>query len=790
MTKGDMRAIAWMKKYLRYVDYIAAGSLYLKENHFLREPLKVEHFKKRILGHWGTVPGLNFIYANMNYLICKHKCNMMFVTGPGHGAPSTLASLIAEDTMSEYYPHYTRDEKGTGKMMHDFSWPHTPFPSHVTPSVPGSILEGGELGYSLSTAYGAALDNPDLIVAVAIGDGESESGPLSAAWNSNKFLNPKTSGAVLPIVHINGFKISNPTIYSTMSNKELSYYFHGLGYQPMIVDGKPATLYKKMLSACEKAYQLIRRTQKTARKSKKPLLKPKWPVILLRSPKGWGGVHRFHGHAIEESFRSHGVPFGNPQKKEDEFKVVKKWLEKYKINELVDKQGRPKKEVLEFVPKGKYRMGANPHTIGGNFFKPLSIPPLKQFEIKFKKRGTVRASSTIQGGKYFAEVIKRNPKNFRMFCPDELESNLFNDVFSATQRGYVWPIPKNSEHISYDGRIYEMLSEHTLQGWMQGYTLTGRHGVFITYEAFAIIIASMVDQHAKFLKQSFRVPWRTPVPAAVYILSSVSWRQEHNGFSHQNPSFVSNVILKHPEFCQVYYPPDANCMLAALEEVSAQHDSIAVIVAEKRDQRQWLSLAEARAQAKEGIGIWEFVSGKEASKKPDVIMASAGDYVTKEAIMAVRMVKKLMPELKVRYVNVSEITGMCLGDRCPLNRKLLTEKKINTYFTSDKPVVFAYHGYTNDVEQILWPYTTSKRFTLHGYSEVGSTTTPFDIKTMNKVDCFDLAIDLIKEGTKKNKRLANKGKEICKHIYAKLREHQEYITRNGDDPEEIKNMKF
>lgn len=796
MATKDTQALTWIEKYLRYVDYIAAGSLYLKENYLLREKLKVDHFKPRILGHWGTVPGLNFIYANMNYLIAKHKCNMMFVTGPGHGAPATLASLLAEDTMSEFYPCYTRDEQGTGKLMHDFSWPHTPFPSHVTPTVPGSLLEGGELGYSLSTAYGAALDNPDLIVAVAIGDGEAESGPLMAAWQSNKFLNPKTSGAVLPIVHINGFKISNPTIFSTMSDNELTKYFEGLGYQPFIVKGShnnpmaKNSVHRNMITACEKAYQLIRKTQKAARKSKKTLLKPKWPVVLLRSPKGWGGVQKFHGHAIEGSFHSHGIPFGKPHSNQDEFKAVEKWLNSYKIDELIDSQGRPTKEVLKFVPKGKYRMGMNPHAIGGNFFQKLKVPNLKNLETKIKKRGETKASSMIQAGKYFQGIIKKNPDNFRMFCPDEMMSNKLTHVFKETSRGYVWPIPKNSEATAYDGRVSEILSEHTLEGWLQGYTLSGRHGVFVTYEAFAIIISSMVDQHAKFLKQSFHVPWRKPVPTATYILSSVSWRQDHNGYSHQNPSFVSNVLLKHPEFCQVYYPPDANSMIAALEEIAGQNDSISVIVAGKRPQEQWLSLKEARQQAKDGIATWEWVGGKKAAKKPDVVIASAGDYITKEAIFAVKMVKKLIPELAVRYVNVSEITGMCLGDRCPINRKGLTQSKINKFFTKDKPVIFAYHGYTNDIEQILWPYSNSNRFVLHGYSEFGSTTTPFDIKVSNKVDCYNLAMDLIKQGAKTNKKVAKKAKKLCKEIHAKLREHQKYIYEHGDDPTSIKEMEF
>ncbi len=788
MPKTDTKALQWIKKYLRYTDYIGAAQLYLKDNFLLREKLKPEHFKARILGHWGTVPGLNFIYANMNYLIAKHKCNMLFVTGPGHGAPAVLANLFAEGTLDKFYKKYPVNLKGMGKIIKDFSWPHTLFPSHVTPTVPGSILEGGELGYSLSTAFGAALDNPDLIVAVVVGDGESESGPIAASWHSNKFLNPKTSGAVLPIVHINGYKISNPTLYGTMSDQELHDLFTGYGYEPLIVKGP--NVEKKMLEASEKAYKMIRAIQKKARKSRKPILKPKWPVILLRTPKGWKGIHKYHGHAVEGSFHSHGIPIGHPNKEEDALKAIEKWLKSYRINELLDKNGKPKKELLQFVPKGKYRMGDNKHAIGGLQYKKLKIPNLQKYAIKVKKRGEKEGSSMVEAGKLFRDVIGKNQKNFRLMCPDELESNKLSAVFEKTKRAYMWPLSPTDEHLAPDGRVMELLSEHTLQGWYQGYLLTGRHGVFVSYEAFTTIITSMVDQYAKFLKQAFRVPWRKPTASAIYINSSLGWRQDHNGFSHQNPSFVSNVLQKHGKFCQIYYPPDINSMLVALEETMTKKDSINVIVAGKRPLPQWLTLKEARKQAKTGIGIWEWVGGKQANKNPDVVLASAGDYLTREALFAVKICKELAPELKIRYVNVSELTAIGLGDYYPRKGACQTEAGVNKFFTKDKPVVFNYHGYVNDIEQILWPYTTSDRFILHGYREEGSTTTPFDMTVSNGVSRYHIAIDLIKQGAKNNKTIAKKKDKILRELNRIISNHQDYIHKHGDDPEEVKSLKW
>lgn len=788
MKNNDKKALQWLNKYLRYTDYIGAAQLYLKENTFLDEKLKPEHIKERILGHWGTVPGLNFIYANLNYLVSKHACEMMLVTGPGHGAPAILANLFAEKTMTEFYPEFTFDEEGTSRLIHDFSWPHTFFPSHVTPGVPGSILEGGELGYSLATAYGSVMDNPNLITAVVVGDGEAESGPIAAAWHSNKFLNPRTSGAVLPIVHINGYKISNPSIFGRMDNKELHALFVGYGYEPLIVEAP--NIEKKMMQSTEKAYQIIRSIQKKARASKKDLLKPKWPVILLRSPKGWKGIQKFHGHSVEGSFRSHGVPVGHPKEDPAALEAIEKWLKLYKIRELVDSKGRPKSEVLEFVPSGSKRIGMCRHAIGGNIMKPLKIPALGSYALKIKKRGHLQSGSTPVGAKFLRDLVKLNPKTFRIFCPDELESNLFKAIFEATGRGFTWPIAKNDEHMQYDGRILEMLSEHTLQGWMMGYTLTGRYGFFSSYEAFLTIIASMVDQYAKFLKQSFKVKWRKPVPPLVYHLGSVGWRQEHNGYSHQNPSFVSNLLQKHGEFCQVYYPCDANSFLAAMEEAFQRPNTISVIVADKRDVPQWLTLKEAREQAKRGIGIWDWATSKAAVKNPDVVLASAGDYMTQEAMHAIQLCKEIIPEMKIRYVNISELTGLCMGDTCDTKHACLTEETVAKYFTNDKPVVLNYHGYTNDIEQILWPFVNPKRFSLHGYQERGSTTTPFDLKLVNETDFYHLSMDMISQAAKHNKSIAKKRDKLLAFLRDKITAHQKYICENGDDPKEVQVLKW
>jgi len=772
-TKSYKTQATWLKKYLRLVNYIAVAELYLKDNFLLEKELKIEHIKDRILGHWGTVPGLNLIYGTLNYVIKTKKQEILLITGPGHGAPAILANVFLEGSMGMKYPELTVNKKGLSKLIKDFSWPYSNFPSHVTPTVPGSILEGGELGYSLSTAYGAALDNPNLIVATIIGDGESESGPLAASWHANKFLNPKTSGAVLPILHANGYKISNPTIPGVMSDEEITNLYTGLGYEPMIINGP--NIEEKTLKTFEDAIAKIKEIQSKARKSKSAILKPKWPMIVLRSKKGESGPKNYMGHPIEDSFHSHGIPIENLNTEKDAFPAIKKWLESYKVNELIDiKTGKPKAEILKNVPTGILRMGLNKHSIGGNMLEEIKISKLSKNALKFKNAGETKASSMIQAGKFFRDLYKNNNKNFRLFCPDEIESNKLSAIFEETDRAFMWPLPKNAEHCSPEGRAIEMLSEHTLFGMMQGYILTGRYGVFVSYEAFTQIISSMVDQYAKFLKQSFNVKWRTPVAPAIFINSSVGWRQEHNGYSHQNPSFVSNILQKHAKFTQIYYPADANMMLVALEECLKSKDKICAIIAEKRDLPQWLTLNEAKKQAKTGIGIWDFITSKKDAKNPDIVLASAGDYISNEAIHAAKLVKELAPTLKLRYVNVSELTALSLGD----NNKY-SEKDLYKYFTKDKPVIFSYHGYVNDLKQILWPYTSSDRFSLHGYSEEGSTTTPFDLLIRNGVSRFQLAKEIFEKS-----KLPNK-KRLIKKIDKMLEKDIKHIKKFGTDPKEL-----
>lgn len=787
MFNQDGKALKWMQKFLRFNDYIAASALYLQGNYLMKEPLKMEHIKPRILGHWGTVPGLNFIYANLNYLIWKHKCEVLFVTGPGHGAPAILANLFSEGTLEHFYPEVTLDADGMAKLIKGFSWPFSHFPSHVTPSVPGSILEGGELGYSLSTAFGAAFDNPDLIVAAIVGDGESESGPLTAAWHSIKWLNPKTSGAVLPILHVNGFKISNPTIPGTMDDKELRSLYSGFGWNVKIVEGK--NIEKKMIMALEECYQEIRKIQKDARNGKK-IFKPKWPMIVLRSLKGMHGIKTFHGKRVEGSFRSHGIPLEHLKEK-DEFDAVEKWLSSYKVSEFFDASGQIDRSLFQFMPEKKYRIGMNKHAIGGNMLKEIKVPDLKKYAIKVKKRGEIYESSMKIGALLVRDTFKTNKTNFRVMCPDELESNQWHGIFEGSKRAYMWPVPDAAENVDQEGRAMEMLSEHTLQGWLQGYILTGRYGMFVTYEAFATIISSMLDQYGKFLKQSFKVKWRKPVSSPMYILSSVGWRQEHNGFSHQNPSFVSSMLEKHGEFTQIYYPSDANSFLVALDEALKRKNGINVIVVGKRPLPQWLTLDEAKAQAVTGIGVWDWVGGKEATKKPDVVLASAGDYMTDEALLAVKICHEMMPEMKIRYVNVSELSGVSVGDYS--NRatpKTLSHKEFVKFFTEDKPIIFNYHGYRNDIEQIFWGLTDSNRFTIHAYSEEGSTTTPFDMAIRNKVSRYHLAMNMVEKASLKNKAVAKKKDAFVKLLNEKISDHHRYIIEFGDDPKEIKDFKW
>lgn len=765
----------WIGKYLRYVNYIAAAALYLKENCLLRDELKPEHIKERILGHWGTVPGQSFIYAELNYLVSQTGAQMMFISGPGHGAPGVLANVFAEGTLGEYYPRCVRNEEGTSNLIKDFSWP-TRFPSHVTPVVPGSILEGGELGYSLATAYGAVFDNPDLIVACVVGDGEAETGPLAAAWHSNKFLNPKESGAVLPILHDNGYKISGPTIFGAMSDHEIKNYFDGLGYEVRIVEG--ANLHTKMRDALLASYKTIRAVQKKARSGKK-ILSPRWPVIVLRSEKGWTGVKYLKGHKVEGNYRSHGIPLSDPKTNPQTFKLLKQWLESYRIEELIDSQGKPLPEVLTYVPRGNLRIAKTKNAYGGEIIQNLKIPQPEKYAVDIKKRGTVEAKNIVPGGQLLRDVfvLNKKEKNFRFMCPDETDSNKLGAMFEVTKRPFMWPLKKFDECMSQDGRVMEILSEHTLQGWLQGYLLTGRHGMFATYEAFATIVSSMVDQYAKFLKQASRVAWRKPIASLNYILTSLGWRQEHNGYSHQNPGFVSSILEKHGEFSSVYFPADANSFLVALEDSLARRNAINVFVVGKNELPQWLSIKEARAQHKVGVGIWEWAHS--GSRNPDVVLSSAGDHMTFEAMAAVSMLKKLMPELAVRYVNVSELTALGVGDeRRPVS---LSDAEFDRYFTHNKPIIFNFHGYTAVIKNLMWGHDAASRISIHGYSEEGTTTTPFDMHVRNRTSRYHLVIDAVQRAAQSNTKFAQKAKKVIDWCEKKLTEHQRFIVETGCD---------
>lgn len=782
----DEKAVKWLEKYMRYVNYLGAGQLYLKENCLLEKELKIDHIKERVLGHWGTVPGLNLIYAHLNYLIHKHNADIYYVCGPGHGAPAVLANLFAENTLAEYYPGYDRDKKGTEKLLKYFSWPGG-FPSHTNPGTPGSILEGGELGYSLSTAYGSVLDNPDLIAACVVGDGESETGPLAAAWHGNKFLNPKYSGAVLPILHANGYKITGPTIYAYMSDDELISLFTGFGYEPRIVDFRKARPqdHQEMIDTFEWAYQKIRAIQKKARAAKTPVLKPRWPMIVLRSEKGWSGIKTLHKEKIEGTYRSHGIPSDGRSTKED-FLAVKAWLESYKIHELVDKNGRPLPEVLEFVPKGKYRMGMNAHTNPDKKIrKELILPEPKKYEVPTSRRAPKgQYRNTGVSSDYMRDMFKLNSrnKNFRFFCPDETESNKYMSLFETTTRAFMWPLKDYDTHVSPDGRVMEVLSEHNLIGWLQGYLLTGRHGVFVTYEAFAMIIASMADQYAKFIKQALKVKWRNPVSSMNIILTSVGWRQEHNGFSHQNPGFISNMVEKHGKFCSVYFPCDANALTVTLEDCFKRVNSINVIAASKQPMPQWITVSQAKKEIKKGIAVWDWINPSHA-KKPDVVLAASGDYMVRECMAAISLLRKDAPEFKIRFVNVSEITALGMGDeRRPL---MIGNTEFEKVFTKDKPIIYNFHGYPGVIQNLIYGHKHAERFSIHGYQEEGTTTTPFEMMVLNKASRYHLMIDALEKAAHLNPVTSRKANRLIKKYKKFLRDHEKYIRKYGKDMKEV-----
>lgn len=778
-------------RYRRTTNYLAAAQIYLKDNVLLRESLKPEHIKERLLGHWGTSPGINLIYAHLNRLIRRYDINMFLVTGPGHGAPANLANLYLEGALQEFFPKLTLDAAGVHELIKQFSWPGG-FPSHLYPGIPGTIHEGGELGYALATAFGAVMDNPSLVVACIVGDGEAETGPTATAWHGYKYLDPAESGAVLPILHLNGYKISSPTIYGTMSDAELQHLFTGYGYQVRLVEDPDldADLYVSM----DWAYGEICRIQQAAR-SGQPIAQPSWPLIILRSPKGWTGVKEIDGQPIEGSFRSHQVPVSSPKTNPEHLQLLENWLRSYHIEELFNEQGQPLPEILEQCPQGERRMGTNPHTFGGRIRRDLDLPDLSEFEVPVERvsteqnrgRGGDQASSTQQVGKYLQAVIERNPTTFRIFSPDELESNKLTEVLQTTQRDYQWPTQPHDSHIGpRGGRVLEVLSEHTCQAWLQGYLLTGRHGLFPSYEAFLAIITSMMNQHAKFLKFSREFPWRSPVASLNYLETSTLWRQEHNGFSHQSPGFINSVLNQKAETARVYLPPDANCLLTTIDHCMQSTGKVNLVIANKNSMPQWLDLAEAIAHCRAGASVWRWASTDDGVN-PDVVLVGIGDSPTIEVMAAAHILRSELPELRVRVVNVTDLLVLEEVSDHPHG---LDAEMFNALFTPDHPVIINFHGYPGAVKELLFGRPNIQRFRINGYCEEGTTTTPFDMHVRNGTSRFHLIMQAIRLAAAYNPRIATLASEQVHHYEYVLVDYHQYIETHGKDPDDISHWQW
>ncbi len=742
-SKGPLSAdeLRKINAYWRACNYLAAGMIYLRENPLLREPLKPEHIKKRLLGHWGASPGLSFAYIHLNRLINKYDLNAIFLAGPGHGAPGVLAPVYLEGTYSEVYPNKGEDEAGMCEFFKDFSFPGG-IGSHCTPETPGSIHEGGELGYSVSHAFGAAFDNPDLLVTVVVGDGESETGPLATSWHSNKFINPIRDGAVLPILHLNGYKINNPTLLSRISHEELENLFKGYGWTPYFVEGSdPMEMHQKMAGVLEDCVQEIRRIQKHARASGNPD-RARWPMIVLRSPKGWTGPKEVDGKKVEGFWRAHQVPLSGLHDNPAHLKQLEKWMRSYKPDELFDKTGRLVPELKMLAPHGSRRMSANPHANGGLLRKPLRMPDFRDYAIAVDKPGNITAENTRPLGCFLRDIMRQNMTNFRVFGPDENSSNKLDAVYEASKKLWLADyLPEDADggQLAHDGRVLEMLSEHTLEGWLEGYLLTGRHGFFSTYEAFVHVIDSMFNQHAKWLTICRQLAWRSPVSSLNLLITSTVWRQDHNGFTHQDPGFLDVVCNKSPDVCRIYLPPDVNCLLSVADHCLRSTNYINVIVCDKQKHLQYLSMDEAIAHCTKGIGLWQKASNDEGCE-PDVVMASAGDIPTKEALAAVVLLREFFPSLKIRFVNVVDLYKLTPSTEHPHG---LSDKDFDTLFTVDKPIIFNFHGYPWLIHRLAYRRTNHKNLHVRGYKEKGNINTPLDLAIRNQIDRFSLAMDVI-----------------------------------------------
>lgn len=788
--KENKELLGKIESYWAMANFLAGAQIYLKENVLLKEPLSPKHIKGRLLGHWGTCPGINLVYAHLNRLIKEQNANVLLVTGPGHGAPANLANLYLEGTLTDYYPELSHDHEGLRKFIRKFSWPGG-FPSHLYPGLPGTIHEGGELGYALATSYGAIMDNPDLIAACIVGDGEAETGPTATAWHSTKFIDPARDGAVLPIVHINGYKISNPTLYGTMSDEELRSLFSGYGYDPFIIEGED--IHLKMFTVLNLAHANILEIQKKARAGS-AISKPKWPVILLKTLKGWTGIKEVDGEKIEGTCKAHQVPAKDVTTDPSHLKLVEDWLKSYSPEKLFTSKGAPKKELLELCPKGNYRMGSNPHTFGSRLLKRLDLPKIEEFsfnEVDQKKyfvRGQTYDRSVKRLSLYIRSLIEKNPNNFRIFSPDELESNQLGDVFKITHRDYQWPIKKYDHNISSKrGQVLEILSEHTCQGWLQGYLLTGRHGLFPSYEAFLAIAATMMDQFAKFLKLSNEIEFRGKVASLNYLETSTLWRQDHNGFSHQSPGFINTLLNKKANIVRIYLPPDANTLVSTMDHCFASRGYVNLVVASKQEMPQWLSMPEAIDHCRAGASSWEW-AGTYEGVNPDVVLVGVGDNPTLEIMAAAKILREELPELRFRVVNVTDLLVL---EKNSLHPHGLDDEMFQALFTEEKPLVFNFHGYPSVIKQLLYGRKThNRKIEINGYLEEGTTTTPFDMSVRNKTSRYHIIMQAIRLASKANPKVASIAQKWISRYEYELWKHRMYIHNNGTDPEEISNWKW
>ncbi|HVY74147.1 MAG TPA: phosphoketolase family protein [Puia sp.] len=769
----------------RAANYLSVGQLYLRDNPLLKKPLKLEHIKKMQLGHWGTTPGQNFIYTHLNRVIVEHDLNMIYISGPGHGGPAVVAGTYLESTYSEFYPAISRDEEGLKKLFTQFSYPGG-ISSHASPQTPGSIHEGGELGYSLSHAFGAVFDNPDLIAACVVGDGEAETGPLATSWHSNKFLNPLTDGVVLPILHLNGYKISNPTVLARISHEELDSLFRGYGWTPIFVEGsEPEPMHQAMAAALDEALAQIHDIKKKAGHDPEKQVRPRWPMIILRSPKGWTGPKEVDGYTIEGNFRSHQIPLlVSAEAPKAHLKMLEDWMKSYKPEELFDERGALREEIAALAPKGNRRMGANPNANGGMLLRNLRLPDFRDYAIEVPKRSSPGEGDVHVTGRFLRDTLKMNKeaRNFRIFGPDETVSNRLEAVFEATNRQWETEIRKHDEFLAPAGHVMEMLSEHQCEGWLEGYLLTGRHGLFNCYEAFIHIVDSMFNQHAKWLKMTSEIPWRRKIASLNILLTSTVWRQDHNGFTHQDPGFIDHVVNKKSQIVRIYLAPDANCLLSVMDHCLRTLHYVNVIIAGKHPSPQWLSMQEAIEHCTRGIGMWDWACNDQDCE-PDVVMACAGDVPTLETLAAVSILREHLPELKIRVVNVVDLLRL---ERKTEHPHGLTESDFDNLFTKDKPVIFAFHGYPWLIHRLTYNRANNANIHVRGYKEEGTITTAFDMTVLNDMDRFHLAIDAID----RLPQTGSRGAHLKQKLLNKLIEHSQYIKEHGEDMPEIRDWKW